>query len=207
MEQEEVFDVTKGLIKRSSNKPTDSKTVLRILAQFKKLIREENPYLKAAYDEENIFVWYAILSNFSGNDNEYCYEVTENGEKRTVYGEYLFLIVLPDNFPYAPPRFLAKTPNGMYKTNDKCCINIGEYHSSSHRANLGVGGFLMEIVNGFIGWKQMGGGINLNVDLSSVEEKKKCARESRQFNRENFSEVINYINTHYEKPEKTNEAE
>ena len=89
-----------------------SKDTIRIMAQFKKAIKEPNEFIKFSIDEDNPYIWFILIHNISGNNVEY------------VGGEFIFEIKLPNNFPYSPPIFYAKTDNGLYTRDKKCCIKI-----------------------------------------------------------------------------------
>ena len=76
-------------------------------------------------------------------------------------GEYIVEMIAPADFPFNPPRFFFKTPNGVYEMEKKVCISIGEYHKDQYRATLGMQGFARELWNGMVNWRDMGGGINI----------------------------------------------
>jgi len=140
-------------------------------AQFKKAVSEPHEWCKYYLDINNKKIWYVLLSGFEGNEGEF------EG------GEYLVRVELPDDFPSKPPSFYFMTPNGLYKPEEKVCISIGEFHADDYRAALGVFGFCTNLVSGLIGWRSMGGGINILT--TKIKEKKKLAKESVEFNIKN----------------------
>lgn len=152
-------------------------------AQFKKAISEPHEYIKYYIDNNNVKIWYVILSGFDGNEGEF------------VGGEYLVRVELPEDFPHNPPSFYFMTPNGLYKPEEKVCISIGEFHKADYRAALGVSGFCTNLVSGLIGWRSMGGGINiLN---TKIKQKKELAMESKEYNAINNSSIMELVLNSY----------
>lgn len=165
------------------NNPLDARGILKMKGQFKKATKEPHEYIKF-HMTENMRVWYIMVGGFDGEKDEF-----KNGE-------YIFKIILPASFPNNPPRFYSMTPNGLYKPNAKICISIGEYHKDNYRAALGVIGFAMELVNGMIGWRSMGSGINLV--KTNDETKKKYAEESTAYNKKYNRQIREDILATYE---------
>lgn len=156
----------------------------QLLAQFKHATKERSDWLKFAMDESDYGTWYVQLSGFSGDNGEF------EG------GEYLVRVILPIGFPATePPQFYFLTPNGLYGVETKVCISIGEWHKDSYRAVLGVIGFCDQLVSGLIGWKTMGGGIEIL--STTAKEKAKLAAASRKYNADNNAEILDKISASY----------
>jgi len=93
-------------------------TLTRIISDLKQIKRnplEENG-IYYIHDESNIMVGYALIIP----KNETAYQ----------YGNYLFSIEFPPNYPYAPPKVLFMTNNGttrfhpnLYR-NGKVCLSL-----------------------------------------------------------------------------------
>ena len=151
-----------------------------ILSQMKYVTRAPDEYLKFAFkSDDQINVWYILMSNFSGNNNEY------------LDGEYLLELIMGPNYPYSPPDFRFLTPNGLYDTQQQPCISIGSYHKNKSRPVLNASSFAHQILSGFIGWVEMGAGISLLND--SLETKRRYARESRAYNRRHNAEALDIV--------------
>jgi ubiquitin-protein ligase len=160
-----------------------NRSAMLMAAQLKKAINEPNEYVKFYMDDENPREWHILIHNFDGDANEFT------------GGEYLIRMVAPEKFPYEPPKFYFFTENGVYGTQKEVCINIGHYHKEEYRAGLGMDGFANQLWNGMIGWKALGGGINiLN---TKADEKKKLASRSREFNRSKYPELMAQIESFY----------
>lgn len=161
----------------------DRRQIAILNAQYKKAISEPHDYLKYMLDEQNVAIWYVLLSGFDGDESEYT------------NGEYLVRVELPKDFPFNPPQFYFMTKQGLYGVETKVCISIGEYHKADYRAALGVVGFCNQLVSGLIGWRDMGSGIN--IIKTSPQEKKKLAMASRSANYENHPEIMKKFDTNF----------
>ena len=157
----------------------DKRQTAIMMAQFKKATAEPNEFIKFVMSEDNACVWYIRLSGFAGNEDEF------------VGGEYDCRMVAPIDFPFNPPSFYFLTHNGLYEVETKVCINIGEYHKDEYRAALGMAGFANQLVSGLVGWKEMGGGINI-VKTTTVK-KKELAQVSCAYNREHHPKICTMI--------------
>ena len=151
-----------------------------ITAQFKKATKEPAENLKFYLDPDNINQCFILIHNIGGNKDEYT------------DGEYLVRMVFPNDFPFAPPSFYFMTPNGLYMTEKKVCISIGEYHKDDYRATLGMIGFAKNLISGMIGWKEMGSGINLL--RPTANDIIRHAKESHQYNLEKNAAIVEKIN-------------
>lgn len=159
---------------------TDRRQGAVLNAQFKAAVKGPSEYIKYAMVANNMSTWYALLSGFSGNEDEYA------------GGEYLVRVELPNDFPFSPPNFFFMTPNGLYAVEKKVCISIGVYHKDQYRAALGASGFCDQLVSGLIGWKDMGGGIELQTTTAS--QKRDLAATSKSFNEMNNARYIDQVN-------------
>jgi ubiquitin-conjugating enzyme E2 J2 len=150
--------------------------------QFTTATKEPHEWLQFAMTD-NLNVWYIRLAGFTGEENEYT------------GGEYLVRVELPNDFPYKPPHFYFLTPQGLYGVETKVCISIGEYHPEKYRATLGVIGFCANLVSGLIGWKSMGGGIEIK--NTSRAEKAQLAQQSHEYNLQHNKKILDQIAESY----------
>lgn len=148
-------------------------------AQFRHATKERCPYIKYHMNPSNTREWYIIISGVSGNNDEYA------------GGEYLVRLRLPGNFPADPPDFFFMTPNGVYGVEVKVCISIGSYHKGNYPSTIGVRGFCEQLVSGMIGWKELGGGIELV--QTSAAQKATIAANSADFNSANHQQIIDTV--------------
>lgn len=151
-------------------------------AQFRNAVKEPHEYLKFAMKSETeTNIWYVLMSGFDGDEGEFA------------GGEYLVRVEMPHDFPFNPPQFYLMTQQGLYEVEKKVCISIGEYHKDQYRAALGVNGFCNQLVSGLIGWRDMGGGIN--IIKTTVAQKKAMAKASREYNIKHYPDILSQINS------------
>lgn len=167
-----------------------------MVSQYRKAIKKPCPYIKYWLDDKDTRTVYLLLTNFPGDKGEFTYTETTNGVEKQRYGEYLVKMSVNDNFPHEPPRFHLLTKNGLYNIDTPVCISIGEFHKSDYRPVLGIEMFAANLISGLIGWREMGGGIQIT--KTTTAEKQNYARLSRSYNREHYSEIIDNINNNFE---------
>lgn len=163
---------------------TTARSAKIALAHFKKATKEPVEQLKFYIDPDDVKKFYVMIHHAGGNDDEYQ------------DGEYIARIELPEDFPFSPPSFYFMTPTGLYAVEKKVCISIGEYHKDEYRAALGLLGFTKELLNGLIGWKEMGGGINLA--KPKIADLRSCAESSVEYNTKHNAALRTSINECFE---------
>lgn len=154
-----------------------------MMGHFRKATMSSDPYVKYMMSPNDARIWYALLGNFDGNDGEFA------------GGQYLVRIEAPKDFPFKPPWFYFMTPNGVYDTEKKVCIDIGGYHADNYRATLGMPGFTLQLVNGMICYKDLGGGISLLA--TNVATKRGLATASSAYNLEHHADIVQGIEESY----------
>lgn len=155
-----------------------------MMAMFKKATATpEYDFVKFAMDPEKSNTWYVIFCNFSGNKDEF------------VGGEYLVRIEAPSEFPYKAPSFYFMNETGVYGVETKVCISIGEFHPENMQAALGMTGFIRELVNGLIGWEELGGGIAIT--KTPVETKIGHAKTSKKYIREKYPRIVELVESSF----------
>ena len=170
------FPLPSGI--KTPQSPSAKQTKI-MLAQFKKATKEKNEYIKFCIDPNNPLVWYIKLHSFAGNEDEFA------------GAEYLVTMIAPEDFPYNPPSFYIHTPNGVYGVDQKVCINIGEYHKDQYRASLGMAGFANQLISGLVGWRDLGGGINIK--NTKLEEKRKLSKDTIEYNKKSYLPEMNQL--------------
>ena len=167
----------------------------RLEAQLKKILRDDSEYYTCWMDTEDIKIWYALVKNLP-DPYEEC--------------EFLFKLIIPDNFPDEPPSLRSMTPNGLYEADGKrVCISIGEFHQSDYSKtskkeghygwvpSLGISGFMAQgVVNGLLFFTDEEEGVRLNNKSDIV--KRRLSKESKQFNIDHNSQIIELMHVHKE---------
>ena len=93
-------------------------TISRLLKDIKEVMMysKENEKIYYKHDEENVLIGYAMISG--GEETPY-----ENGY-------YLYKFIFPVNYPFAPPKVVYLTNDGMtrfhpnFYKNGTCCLSI-----------------------------------------------------------------------------------
>lgn len=175
-----------------------------LIAHYKKAIQVYHPNLDLLIDEKDVGKWYCRI-----RDIPFC----DNDEYKD--GEYIFDLIAPKDYPFAPAEFRFKTPNGVYNINQVVCVDNGEFHKDKYAAgkcNMFV--FATELLSRMINWKDIGVGFGMahneffgkdsegrKLPLKSNDEKKKLlddllsekkalAKISKSYNREKFPDLI-----------------
>lgn len=174
---------------QSINMSGDALRTKSIIAQFVNATKCKDDSIQFALDEDNVNIWYIRIHNIAGDEDEF------KG------GEYLFRIHIPNGagktWISKPPRFIALTPNGIFKRGEKCCIHIGEYHRGAKTASLGVGDFAIQLLSGMVGWRELTHGINLINKETTLAQKKQMAKDSVEYNRKHYAGVLEMLDRQY----------
>ncbi|KAF9338059.1 Ubiquitin-conjugating enzyme E2 J1 [Podila minutissima] len=90
-------------------------------------------------------------------------------------GLYHGRILLPNNYPFAPPSLMFLTPNGRFELNKKVCLSITGYHPEYWQPAWGIRTVLVAVM-GFLPTESKGaiGGLD-----TSVEARKALAVRSK----------------------------
>lgn len=146
-----------------------------ILAHYNKIKRLNNEYFKCIMDDNNIKIWYILVYGLD--------EPFKNGE-------YIFKIIIDDQFPDSPPSFRALTPNGVFIADGMpICVSIGEFHKKSYRSGLGMYGFILNaIINAMIFSKEGNYGIRYIVEKE--ETRKEYAKTSKKYNKDHYEHLL-----------------
>ena len=146
---------------------------------FKKTQERRHQNLDFIMDETDNGKWYIRIRNIDADEYR--------------AGQYIVEMQAPAEYPFKPPKFFFRTPNGLYEINKEICISIGHYHSDNYESGrVKMGGFARELVNGFVNWREMGGGINLL--HTSALEKRELSVKSNAFNLKNYADLLRQFN-------------
>lgn len=152
-----------------------------IQKHVQKAMKDPHDNILMLLDESNIKHCYVLIAGLS-----YPYRG----------GEFMFLMDIPDEFPYKPPGFRALTPNEVYEPGPRICISVGEYHArdrskdgaAGHRPARPLQAFVVEILNGLLCPEGLKGGIGIRVP--SPEAREKAAKQSADYNLGNNKELV-----------------
>eukprot|EP00755_Sulcionema_specki_P031447 Sspe_Gene.19177::Locus_6966_Transcript_1_1_Confidence_1.000_Length_915::g.19177::m.19177/K10578/UBE2J1, NCUBE1, UBC6; ubiquitin-conjugating enzyme E2 J1 len=139
-------------------------------AQTLKRIRKEADQLRSrpcrefvAYpSESNPFLWYFTMR---GPDDS-CYS----------RGAYHGKILLPNNYPFAPPDIMLTTPNGRFELNKKICLSeVTSYHPENWQPSWGI----HTVIHALREFMVTPGNNAIGAIEYSVEDRRRLAEESR----------------------------
>jgi ubiquitin-conjugating enzyme E2 J2 len=99
----------------SQNNRVSTTATARLKQDYARLMKDPVPYVKAAAPlPSNILEWYYVIT----------------GPEDTPYfnGVYMGKLVFPRDFPFKPPSIYMITPNGRFKSNQRLCLSISDFH-------------------------------------------------------------------------------
>ncbi|KAF9180347.1 hypothetical protein BGZ51_006228 [Haplosporangium sp. Z 767] len=141
--------------------PSTSAAVKRIMQEARELVREPSTDFAANPLETDIFEWHFTIRGPEATDFE--------------GGLYHGRILLPNNYPFAPPSLMFLTPNGRFELHKKVCLSITGYHPEYWQPAWGIRTVLVAVM-GFLPTQSKGaiGGLD-----TSVAARKALAIKSR----------------------------
>ena len=98
-------------------------------------------------------------------------------------GEYHGTLVFPENYPLSPPTTQINTPNGRFKTNERVCFSISDFHPENWKPAYTMSAFLQ----GVYSFMMSDTTETVGSLVMDEEEIRKLAKKSREFNKSNDS--------------------
>lgn len=107
--------------------------MMRLKNDFMRLKKEPVPLVSAEPDPVNMLVWH------------YCVR----GPIDTPYegGYFHGKLIFPKEFPFKPPSILMMTPNGRFKTHQRLCLSISDFHPDTWNPAWSVGTILTGLLS------------------------------------------------------------
>ena len=136
----------------------------RIQREIRDLSKDPLPDCIALPFEDDITQWRFIFKG--ADDTDY------RG------GLYMGSIILPDRYPFAPPRILMNTPNGRFATNTRLCFSFSDWHPESWNPAWGIRTVILGLVSFFYETQQTLGAVK-----TTFIEKTRLAEQSIDYNR------------------------
>jgi ubiquitin-protein ligase len=102
-----------------------SATVVKRLMRESKMMNEQPICEFRAYPlEDNLLEWHFTL----------------NGPPDSPYAEgyYHGRVLIPGNYPFAPPDVVMLTPNGRFELDKRICLSISSYHPETWQSTWGI---------------------------------------------------------------------
>ena len=86
----------------------------RIIRELKELQKNPSKSWVAAPNDDNLFEWFFTVRGPAGSEFE--------------GGLYHGRIVLPVNYPFAPPSIMLLSPSGRFEINKKICLSTFSFY-------------------------------------------------------------------------------
>eukprot|EP00755_Sulcionema_specki_P025700 Sspe_Gene.83914::Locus_55060_Transcript_1_1_Confidence_1.000_Length_578::g.83914::m.83914/K04554/UBE2J2, NCUBE2, UBC6; ubiquitin-conjugating enzyme E2 J2 len=135
----------------------------RLTKDYKMLCQNPPPYIVAHPEPANILTWH----------------YTVDGPPNSPYegGMYHGKLSFPADFPYQPPAVYMITPNGRFKTDQKLCLSLSDFHPKEWNPLWSVSSILTGLLSFMLEDQDTYGSIR-----TSPETKQHFARLSLNFN-------------------------
>eukprot|EP01060_Flectonema_neradi_P035339 TRINITY_DN647_c1_g3_i1.p1 TRINITY_DN647_c1_g3~~TRINITY_DN647_c1_g3_i1.p1 ORF type:complete len:274 (+),score=41.40 TRINITY_DN647_c1_g3_i1:49-822(+) len=117
---------------------------------------------------------------YPSKDSDFIWMFTMKGPDDGCYkdGVYHGKLILPNNYPYAPPDVMLITPNGRFECSKKICLSeVTSYHPENWQPSWGVHTVLLALRE----FMSTPGNNAIGAIEYSVEERYRLARESRNW--------------------------
>ncbi|KPI85589.1 putative Ubiquitin-conjugating enzyme E2 [Leptomonas seymouri] len=148
--------------------------IKRLQMELRRLAIEKDTTYQIGADPQNILRCYFIIDGPEGTPYE--------------GGRYVGLLGIPPDYPFKPPSVKLCTPSGRFKTGVEICLSNSSYHPEQWSPMWGLRTILIALVSFFVSDEATTGSME-----SSVEDKRKCAANSRQYNVEHIKAVYKRV--------------
>lgn len=132
----------------------------------------DNKFIKALPSQEDMKIWYFLVIG--------C----ENSEFED--GFYLGKLLLPEKYPWKPLDIEMITESGRFRTGKKLCLSNTGYHPDDWKITWNIKNSLIGLQSIMLDPVEEN---QVNHIETSIEYKKKCARESIDYNKTYYPEV------------------
>lgn len=148
--------------------------------EYRELLKNPKPYIKAHPNPNNILEWH------------YCLE----GPPDSPYegGFYHGKLKFPKEYPNKPPSILMLTPNGRFETGKRLCFSMSDFHPKEWSPLWSVGTILNGVLSFMLEEERTLGSVE-----TPLETKRLLAQNSLSFNQKNqlfttmFPEYANQV--------------
>ena len=140
----------------------------RLIREIDMIFEDIIPGIDLRANEENILEWHFVI----------------HGKENTPYygGMYHGKLIFPSNFPFCPPKIIFLTPNGRFKTNERICFNLSDFHPEEWKPAFSVTTVLQGVRDFMHDSIETIGSIE-----TSESEKRQLAESSSTFNRKDIT--------------------
>jgi ubiquitin-conjugating enzyme E2 J2 len=136
----------------------------RLRVELRNMAREPPQHITARPLPSNILQWYFLLEGPPGTPFE--------------GGLYLGRLAFPTQYPYKPPAVYMCTPQGRFKTEQKLCLSMSDFHPETWSPMWSVSAVLTGLLAFMLLDEETVGSIH-----TSTADKRALAKASHAFNR------------------------
>lgn len=172
----------------------DMLRIKRLIRERKNLLDDPMEYFDACPDENDLNTWYFVIRLPHDGDKPSQYVYTENGVTKP--GLYFGKIMLPPDYPCAPPDFMMLTPSGRFETGRKLCLTNTGYHTNQWSANWSIQKMLLGFISVVLSDAKEDSGL-AHLHLSK-KERETFAKQSSAFNKKHYENVIKLFPRFYD---------
>lgn len=135
----------------------------RLMREYKELSQHPVREFRAMPLEDNMFEWHFTIQ----------------GPPDSPYADGLYhgRVLIPTNYPFAPPDVVLITPNGRFELEKKICLSISSYHPENWRSNWGVS----TVLHALRQFMLTPGNSGIGAIEYPVETRRAMAKDSRDF--------------------------
>lgn len=147
----------------SEGTAASAQTLRRINRELQEMLSHPSPHWSIQSIEDNLLEWHFTIRGPPGTEFE--------------NGLYHGRLLLPFNYPFAPPSIMLLNPNGRFETNKKICLSMSNYHPELWQPAWGVR-TIMEALRSFFPTPAEGaiGGLDWPVEM-----RKSLAKDSLEW--------------------------
>ena len=146
--------------------------IRRLITELKQVKKDPVPNVNLIPNPDDMLEWFFLIH---GLDEPYT-------------GEYLGKISIPDRYPFQPPKIRMLTPSGRFNTGEDICTTFTNYHQESWSPSWNLRFISMGFVSFMLDDDHGVGSIT-----RTSQERKQIANESSNYNKEHFSDILEYI--------------
>eukprot|EP00659_Diplonema_papillatum_P009624 gene9624-14939_t len=128
--------------------------------------KDPSPYITAHPEETNLLTWHYTVEGPPGSPYE--------------GGLFHGKLVFPEDFPYNPPSVYMCTPNGRFRTGERLCLSMSDFHPKEWNPMWTVSSILTGLLSFMVDDTITHGSV-----LTTDDEKRALARESLAYNLRN----------------------
>jgi len=149
----------------------------RLLGDLRLLKQKPEDYFDAVVDNDNMYVWYFLLTNFKDCDYE--------------GGYYLGKIILDEGYPFKAGNIQMLTPSGRFLINKNICVTATAYHQSEYNPTWNIKSLIIGFHSIMMSDDKDNYGVShIRLSDTSSEARREYARNSIEYNRNSYINIF-----------------